>query len=83
MGKPTVGDVYLRRYQTIDIPNDNEDEIQSFLMQVYKEKDELIDSYMKTTGRSFTENNNFKNFPVSIWSFINMNGNYKQKGICA
>ena len=70
MGNPTVGDLYLRRYKTVDIPMTTEDEIQSFLMEVYQEKDELIDSYMKTGGKSFTAHNNLKNFSVSTWSFI-------------
>ena len=70
MGKRTVGDMYLRRYSTVDIPKANDNEIENFLMQVYKEKDELIDSYLKTRGSSFTENNNFKTLPVSVASFI-------------
>ena len=74
MGKSTVGELYIRRYRTADIPRANDNEIKNFLMQVYKEKDELIDSYLKTRGNSFTENNNFKNFPVSIVSFIQHEG---------
>ena len=74
MGKPTVGDMYIRQYQTVDIPQANDDEIQNFLMQVYKEKDELIDTYLKTRGHSFRGNNNFNNPPVSILSFIQHEG---------
>ena len=35
MGKPTVGDLYLRRYRTVDIPKANDYEIENFLLQVY------------------------------------------------
>ena len=70
---------YICRYRTADIPKANDNEIENFLMQVYEEKDELIDSYLKTRGNSFTENNNFKKFPVSIVYFIQHEGKLMAK----
>lgn len=58
MGKRIVGDVYLRRFNTVDISKDDEG-AHDFLMQVYKDKDVLLDSYKQTGGRSFTECNDF------------------------
>ena len=55
MGKKTVGDIYLRRYKTSDIPKDDEG-AQKFIMNVYKEKDELLGYYKETGGAKFTEN---------------------------
>ena len=54
MGKRTVGDVYLRRFKTCDIPKDDEG-AQNFLMNVYKEKDELLGQYKESEGKSFTK----------------------------
>ena len=54
MGKRTVGDIYLRRFKTCDIPKDEEG-AQNFLMDVYKEKDELLECYKKTEGQKFTD----------------------------
>ena len=54
MGRKTVGDIYLRRYKTSDIPKDDEG-AQNFLMDVYKEKDELLGHYKETGGQKFTE----------------------------
>ena len=82
MGNPTVADMYVRRYLTVDIPKANDDETRNFLIQVYKEKDELIDSYLKTRGRSFTENNNFKTLPVSVASFIQHDEKLMVETIC-
>ena len=53
MGKRTVGDIYLRRFKTNDIPKDDEG-AQNFLMNVYKEKDALLGHYKETGGR-FTD----------------------------
>ena len=54
MGKRTVGDIYLRRYKTCDIPRDEEGAT-NFLMDVYKEKDELLGHYKETDGQEFTD----------------------------
>ena len=54
MGKRTVGDIYLRRYKTCDIPKDEEGAT-NFLMDVYKEKDELLGRYKETEGQEFTD----------------------------
>jgi len=54
MGKRTVGDIYLRRYKTCDIPKDEEGAT-NFLMDVYKEKDELLGRYKETDGQEFTD----------------------------
>jgi len=54
MGKKTVGDIYLRRYKTSDIPKDDEG-AQNWLMNVYKEKDELLGYYKETGGAKFSE----------------------------
>ena len=54
MGKRTVGDIYLRRYKTCDIPKDEEGAT-NFLMDVYKEKDELLGHYKETDGQEFTD----------------------------
>ena len=54
MGKKTVGDIYLRRYKTTDIPKDEEG-AQNFLMNVYKEKDDLLGHYKETGGAQFID----------------------------
>ena len=64
MGKRIVGDIYLRRFNTVDISKDDEG-AHDFLMQVYKDKDVLLDSYKQTGGRSFTERNDFPHVQVN------------------
>lgn len=54
MGRKTVGDIYLRRFKTSDIPKDEEG-AQNFLMEVYKEKDELLGHYKESGGQKFTD----------------------------
>ena len=68
MGKRIVGDVYLRRFNTVDISKDDEG-AQEFLMQVYKDKDVLLDSYKQTGGRSFTERNDFPQVQVNTQTY--------------
>ena len=55
LGKKTVGDIYLRRYKTSDIPKDEEG-AQNWLMNLYREKDELLGYYKETRGTKFSEN---------------------------
>ena len=54
LGKQTVGDIYLKRYKTSDIPKDEEG-AQTFLMDVYKEKDDLLGHYKESGGQKFTD----------------------------
>jgi hypothetical protein len=54
MGKKTVGDIYLRRYKTSEIPKDDEG-AQNWIMNVYKEKDELLGYYKETGGAKFAD----------------------------
>ena len=65
MGRKTVGEVYIRRFKTDEIPNSSAEESAQFLMNIYKEKDALLDSYALTG--SFTQENTFEQHPVTIF----------------
>ena len=65
MGRKTVGEVYIRRFKTDEIPNSSAEESAQFLMNIYKDKDALLDSYALTG--SFTQENKFQQYPVSIF----------------
>ena len=65
MGRKTVGELYIRRFKTDEIPNSSADESAQFLMNIYKDKDALLDSYALTG--SFTQENTFQQHPVSMF----------------
>jgi len=65
MGRKTVGEVYIRRFKTDEIPNSSAEESAQFLMNIYKDKDALLDSYALTG--SFTQENTFEQHPVTIF----------------
>ena len=62
-GRKTVGEVYIRRFEVNEIPKSSEGSAE-FLMDVYKAKDSLLDSYALTG--SFTQENKFEEFPVTV-----------------
>ncbi len=47
-GKKIVGDMYIRRFETKDLPLKDEQKMTEFLHNLYKEKDDLKDNYLKT-----------------------------------
>ena len=55
LGKKTVGDIYLRRYKTSEIPK-VEEGARNWLLNVYREKDALLGYYKETGGTKFSEN---------------------------
>lgn len=72
LGRKTVAEAYIRKFELKDVPKDFEGSAK-FLMDVYKSKDELIDNYA-LTGKFSGEN--FEEYPVvvkprRIYSLIN------------
>mmetsp|Transcript_34726 Transcript_34726/g.136911 ORF Transcript_34726/g.136911 Transcript_34726/m.136911 type:complete len:144 (-) Transcript_34726:4084-4515(-) len=49
-GKHRVVKVHQRRIDLKNVPTDNEEQMNEFLYKLYKEKDELLETF-KTTGR--------------------------------
>ncbi len=73
MGRKTVAEVYIRKYNAADVPKDDKGSAQ-FLMDVYQSKDKLIDNYA-LTGK-FSKDGDFPDFPLislppRIYSLIN------------
>ena len=65
-GKKTVAEMYLKRYSTADLPKD-EAGLSEFLMERYREKDELLDNYARTG--SFTDggrDSRFKDYKGTV-----------------
>jgi len=72
LGRKTVAEAYIRKYNLADVPKDFEGSAK-FLMDVYKSKDELIDNYALTGKFS---NEKHEEFPLTvkprrIYSLIN------------
>lgn len=59
VGKKAVGHMFVRRFAISDVPTDEEG-MSKFLMDLYKDKDELKENYLKTG--SFTDKNG--KFPI-------------------
>ena len=53
MGNQMVVDIFLRRFDRCDIPKTDEG-AKYFLMNRYKEKDDLLDFYKSSNGKTFT-----------------------------
>lgn len=62
-GKPMICEIYIRRFNFDDLPDD-ENGISEWLQQLFREKDELLDSYLNTG--SFTEENKHPAHPVIV-----------------
>ncbi len=60
-GKTTVCEMYMRRYDTKELQSKSEKEIEDFLMDLYRDKDEMVENYSKTG--SFTRNGQDSRFP--------------------
>lgn len=75
-GQKVVGEVYVRRIPLEEVPDD-EEEAGNYLMELYRSKDQLLDSYMNTGD--FTKENDLakhegKTLPRRAWSLLNMMG---------
>jgi hypothetical protein len=56
-GRKSVGHMYVRRYAIADLPTDDLG-LSDFLMNLYKEKDELKENFLKTG--SFSSKNKYR-----------------------
>jgi len=63
LGRKTVGEIYIRRFDINEIPKTT-DESAQFLMDVYKSKDALLDSYARTGN--FTQDNQFEDYKITV-----------------
>ncbi|CAL4096792.1 unnamed protein product [Meganyctiphanes norvegica] len=62
-GKPMICEIYIRQFNFEDLPDDDEG-ISEWLQQLFREKDELLDSYINTG--SFTAENTHPAHPVFV-----------------
>lgn len=63
LGRKTVGEIYIRRFDINEIPKTT-DESAQYLMDVYKSKDALLDSYARTG--TFTQDNQFEDYKITV-----------------
>ncbi len=60
-GRTTVCDAYVRRIPTSELHGKSDAEVEKFIMDMYREKDDLIENYFSTG--SFTRGGENKRFP--------------------
>ncbi|UYV60302.1 AGPAT3 [Cordylochernes scorpioides] len=48
LGKPLVGDLYVRRIPMSEVPTDSEEASTKWLMELYQHKDKLMEEYQRT-----------------------------------
>ena len=69
-GKKSFVEIHVRKYLTSDLPRDSEDEISKFLMQLYQEKDQIKDYYLK--HGHFETQPGYKTFKEKHFVIINL-----------